>query len=494
MVLAKRFFENCPGQAPSQTQPAVISTFTISFAGTKYDFSNETTVASGAAGAIDVGWVNNSQYQRLIITGKQYSGMPSIAGASPNPPPTTIITNAVLGTLPATNPPTLANTIDGNSSSKQNMSHITFQYMAMTQNQSAINAGAGAGGASTMNGGYLYGATQGTLLSYPGSSGPGSNPYAVTIEISPGFPWPTATTPAGGPYGLFNVYWDQGRYFRMYTNSTTSPALVASGGGINNVQVPWGDSWTGCPAANQSSVTSEGTTYNTCLPSQDVVDPNKWTFYLNSNAWPLPVSSSMIVCIKSKAVWTSDYDFEGHNGPSNDIVFDHILWIGTARGVVRGGITGFQITNSAIVPPPPIVNGSTSQAPCIGGSEGGPQIGNKTDNPTNSNYINNFVAQSMGDNAIAFFNDNGSGTTGSSMTNSAFNDDFASPVGMYGSPNVYVGDPTSATNNAWSWVNTHNSIIDADPVPFVGTFYYPRNNPNNLTIPNPPPNGLSYSH
>jgi len=201
----------------------------------------------------------------------------------------------------------------------------------------------------------------------------------------------------------------------------------------------------------------------------------------------------MIVCIKSKSVWTAAYDLEGHNGPSTDIVFDHILWIGTARGVVRGGITGFQITNSAIVPPPPIVNGSSSQAPCIGGSEGGAQIGNNDDNSTNSNYINNFVAQSMGDNAVAFFNDTGSGTTNSSVTNSTFNDDFATPVVLSNSPNVYLGDPTSPTNNTWSWANTHNLIIDADPVKFGSTYYYPRNNPNNLTIPNPPPNGLGYS-
>jgi hypothetical protein len=201
----------------------------------------------------------------------------------------------------------------------------------------------------------------------------------------------------------------------------------------------------------------------------------------------------MIVCIKSKSAWTNSFYFDGHGGSSSDIIFDHVLWIGNARGVFRGGMTGLQITNSAIVSPPAIVNGSSSQAPCISGSEGGPQIGQQGDAPTSGNYVNNFIAQAMGDNALAFFGDNGTGTTDSSVTNSTFNDNFAPPIALYSSPNVYLGDPTSPTNNAWSWAVTNNLITDADSIPFSGTYYYPRNNPNNLTIPNPPPNGLAYS-
>ena len=477
LTLAKRFFANCTG------------TFTITFSGTTYDFSNETTLQAGYAGAIDLGSIQTcaSNSQQLVITGKLYSGMPNLA----NKPPTKIITNVALVTNSSS--VTIANAIDGNASSSQSMSHIIFKYLAFAQSESLADTGSNAGGYTVMNSGSLYGATQGVVLSYPGSAGPGTNPYAVTVEISPGFPYPTPNTPSGNPYGFFNVYFEQGRYMRAYTNSATDPQLVASGGTINNTQVAWGNSFAGCPASQQNTATLGTTTYQTCLPLQDRSDPSKWTFYLDSNSWPLPTpSSTTIVCIKSKEFWDNAFYLDGHGGTSSDIVFDHILWIGMGRGIFRGGMTGLQITNSAVVPPPPIVANGVSQAPCIGGSEGGPQIGQSGDAPTNSNTVNNFAAPSMGDNALGFFGDNGTGATTSSVMNTTVSDGFATPISLSQSPNVYLGDPKSPTDNTWSWTLTGNSLTDADVIPLTSTYYYPRNNPNNLTIPNPPPPGLKY--
>jgi hypothetical protein len=210
------------------------------------------------------------------------------------------------------------------------------------------------------------------------------NDASVTLTIPEGFPT---------PLDLFNATRGnpQGRYLRAYTDDAVNPTLVqdvAAGTSallVDNRQVPWG---------------YVGGTYKAPVP--DPSGPNNWRIYINYTVQGMAgmgayAPGKNIICIKAKSFW-GGYMFLN----SQYVTFDHIIWTEFSRGVFRAGSANNAVTNSAIVRGPAI----GGQTPCLSTSDGGPQFGQPGE-PTYGNTVSNFRAQATGDDAIAFFDDEG---------------------------------------------------------------------------------------
>jgi hypothetical protein len=179
---------------------------------------------------------------------------------------------------------------------------------------------------------------------------------------------------------------------RAYTNSATNPTLVqdVETNGVltvNNVQIPWGD-------------IISGSTSTPTRPTQN--SDGTWTIYLdhpttNLAALGVWAANTNLICLKAKSPG-GGYAFLG----SQYIKFDHVTFTENSRGVFHVGSSNNTVSNASILRGPAI-NG---QVPCLSTSEGGPQFGQGGD-PTYGNTVINFVAQAPGDDAVAFFDDDG---------------------------------------------------------------------------------------
>jgi hypothetical protein len=211
------------------------------------------------------------------------------------------------------------------------------------------------------------------------------NDSSVTLTIPEGFPT---------PLDLFNATQanPHGRYLRAYTDDAVNPTLVqdvAAGTSsallVDNRQVPWG---------------YVGGTYK--APTPDPSGPNNWRIYINYTVQGMAGMGAYapgrnIICIKAKSLW-GGYAFIN----SQYVTFDHIIWTEFSRGVFRAGSSNNTVMNSAIVRGPAI----GGQTPCLSTSDGGPQFGQPGE-PTYGNTVSNFSAQATGDDAVAFFDDEG---------------------------------------------------------------------------------------
>ena len=113
-----------------------------------------------------------------------------------------------------------------------------------------------------------------------------------------------------------------------------------------------------------------------------------------------------------------------------DVTFDNVVWTRVTRGVFRGGMSGVQILNSAILRDPPV----HGRVPCLASSAGGPQIGQPRDPDTSGSVVRNFTAAGTGDDALAFFNASGS------VSEVTITDSFARGILLYRSPGVSMSD------------------------------------------------------
>jgi hypothetical protein len=207
---------------------------------------------------------------------------------------------------------------------------------------------------------------------------------SVTLTIPEGFPT---------PLDLFNATRanPQGRYLRAYTDNAANPTLVqdvAAGTNallVDNRQIPWG--------YVKGAYTA---------PVLDPSGPNNWRIYINYTVDGLAKMGAFapgrnLICIKAKSLW-GGYVFLN----SQYIIFDHIIWTDFSRGVFRAGSANNTVMNAAILRGPAI----GGQTPCLSTSDGGPQFGQPGE-PTYGNTVLNFSAQATGDDAVAFFDDEG---------------------------------------------------------------------------------------
>ena len=277
--------------------------------------------------------------------------------------------------------------------------------------------------------------TQGTVT----ASGAGY----ITIQIPTGFPTPLAL------YDDVTGLSTQGRYLRVYDNSTPSqPVLNTSTANIN--QIPWG-------------YDSNTSTY---LPPVQV-GANTWKLYFNNPNQVAPsvyTAANQIVCVKSKLA-AQAYDFYNQNTfPGVDVGFNDFIWQDVSRGTWRN-FTNVYVTNSKVVRRPPPSSNPT-QGYCLSTAAGGPQYGEQQDTtyPVGYFYVNNYSADSTGDDSLAIFNDT---TNTSIVTNTDIGNSFARDINLYQSCNVQLSNNTGYDCNPnvpWNVPSTYNGCItDTSP-------------------------------
>ena len=453
--------------------------------GQTYDFSNEAhSVVSSPYPAIDVSGVSISPAQaglgnRLIIQGA--------LDRKTQTPTTRIITNnhlfAIFG-------------VAAHAGATTDMSHITIRNIVFQQSQDALEA-ADPVLSATVNG-VTYGSSQGIFGGFTRNDD-GSDTGLVTIEVQAGFPSPAALFDAGR--------WN-GRFLRVYDNSNPAdPVLVtADRSGLeargSNAQVAFGEMRAAgafefappayCRGGQKVMDPANYEPFWTCAPMQDPIDKQKWTLVVGRPVWTLPTTPgaadpSPLVCIKSKPGWGDAYRFDGRGtlSLSQDIVFSHVTWLTASRGLFIG-VSGVQVIDAAI-PRLPAIGG---QAPCIANSAGGPQIGDATGQySTSGNIVKGLNSAASGDDPVALFfdatrpsHDTSPPAEASRIVDSAFDNSFA-PILLDNSANVYVADPTSATDNAPDFAASGNRIVHCDAERHAAPLAYPFDNPAGLNAP-----------
>ncbi len=233
-----------------------------------------------------------------------------------------------------------------------NSSRITFSDMEMTRPRMKV--------------------TQGHVV----SKGPG----VLVLDIQDGFPAPDTLLKD----------WDQGRYFREYTNSRTDPNMILEG----NDHIPW------------RSVSRDG---------------QNWKFLLNNPREMVPYGIGALVGVKSKHGGNA-YSFSG----VRDVVMENLLWKREARGVFRDS-NDIRLTNVDCERDPPI-NGQT---PAMATPSGGPQFGQPWDAPVSNFVVDGGDAVACGDDNWAFFN-----VTSGAVRNSTARDAFGHAIRLFRSPNI----------------------------------------------------------
>jgi len=217
-----------------------------------------------------------------------------------------------------------------------------------------------------------YTVTQGTVVSV----GKGE----IILDLQPGFPTPLE---------LWQD-WENGRYLRRYTTSTTDPQVIQT----DNTQVAY------------------GRRSNTTYMKPELVSGNQWKFYLNSpNLILKNYAVGELVGIKSKFEGNTYWFTEGE-----DFVARNIKWTHSTRGLVRGGFSHVKIIGCRVERAAPI-NGQT---PCMASPSGGPQMNQyaPTDPTSTDMMVDNYFCDSPGDDCVAFFNVDGGKVLNSTLKNS----------------------------------------------------------------------------
>lgn len=207
---------------------------------------------------------------------------------------------------------------------------------------------------------------------------------AVILEIQPGFP---------NPKEIFNRDSQQGRYLRAYTDSRTNPQLIEE----DNRQVAW-----------DSADYLGGTTWRINLRRRDLVAPYR---------------KGELVAVKSKHGGQAYWFARG-----SDILFQDVKWTQESRGVFRNGFDKVHFVNCDIDRAPAIAG----QTPCLSTPDGGPQIGQPGDPPTEGNVVEDCRFVATGDDSVAFFN--GAGI----IRNCHIQDSFGRGILLDNSPNVVL--------------------------------------------------------
>jgi hypothetical protein len=185
------------------------------------------------------------------------------------------------------------------------------------------------------------------------------SPGTVVLDIAPGFPTPAA---------IFDPASQQGRYLRQYTDDA-DPQLVGQADVCSPDQLPWS--------------------------TASLVGGQRWTLQLDNAKTTAPYPVGALIGIKSKHGTNAG---AGFFASGSDLVFEDVLWTEHSRVVFRSGTSDIQILRSGIARVP-----IAGQTPCLSTPEGGPQFGQPTDPAVTGFVVDQFSADSTGDDSVAFF-------------------------------------------------------------------------------------------
>jgi len=119
-----------------------------------------------------------------------------------------------------------------------------------------------------------------------------------------------------------------------------------------------------------------------------------------------------------------------HGG--SDILFKDVTWTHKTRGVFRGGFDNIRFVNCVTDRAAPI----HGQTPCLASPGGGPQIGQPHDPKTRGNLVDGCRFIASGDDAVAFFNAEGT------IRNCLITDAFARGILLFHSPDTVLENNT----------------------------------------------------